>query len=73
MKIVGAIVMAIGILIAGLSGLCSLLLLADRSTWSGPSASESLTIIALVGGIPFVVGAGLILLGRIFIRSDGRN
>ena len=69
MKFFGGVLMAIGILIAGLSGLCSLLLLVDPSTWSGPSSGESLSIIAVVGGIPFVIGAGLILLGRVLMKQ----
>jgi hypothetical protein len=69
LKIFGGILLAIGILIAGASGLCSLFLLADPSTHSGPSAGESLSIIAMVGGIPFMIGVGLAFLGYRLVRT----
>ncbi len=69
MRIIGGILLAIGILVAGVSGLCSLLLLTEQSSWSGPAAAESLTIIAVVGGIPFLVGLGIVFLGRHLLRT----
>ncbi len=68
-RLIGGLLMGAGLLIAGGSGLCSLLLLAEGSTWAGPSAAESLSIIAMVGGIPFVIGIGLFFTGRLVWRK----
>ena len=69
MKIIGGLLLAIGIIIAGVSGLCSLALLSESSTWSGPASGESLGIIAMVGGIPFLIGLGLVFLARHLLRQ----
>jgi hypothetical protein len=69
MKIIGGLLLGIGILIAGVSGLCSLALLSESSTWSGPASGESLGIIAMIGGLPFLFGVGLVFLGRHLLRQ----
>lgn len=75
-KLIGGILMAVGALIAGLSGLCSIAILftslASPSEWMSGGvggAFGSLGIILMFGGIPFAVGAGLFLLGRRIARS----
>ena len=64
----GGILLAAGILIAGVSGLCSLVILGMGVT--EPSGLVGmLPTILLVGGIPFAVGLGLFFLGRSMLRS----
>jgi hypothetical protein len=70
----GGILLAIGILIAGASGLCSLTMLVSalgnlhgHEEFSG---AGMLPVIAIFGGIPFVIGLSLFFAGRSLIRSD---
>jgi len=64
----GGILLAAGILIAGVSGLCSLVILGMGLT--EPSGIvDVLPIVLLVGGIPFLIGLGLFFLGRSMIRA----
>ena len=76
MKMVaGGILLAVGILIAGASGVCSLYILFSNLGSPYGSASQflgSLGIVFLFGGLPFAAGIGLILSGRSLIR-DARN
>ena len=67
MKLVlGGILMAVGILIAGGSGLCSLMVLFG----GGMGADFSmLPLVLLIGGIPFAVGAAIAFGGYALIRS----
>lgn len=75
----GAMLLGVGILIAGLSGLCTLVMLGaglfDPSTWSG--SSEYVTMIlpmaAIFGGIPFAIGLALFFAGRHLLRSDRQD
>ena len=69
MKTLGGILLGIGILIAGLSGLCSLILFVTELTSSHSNISESIMIILMFGGIPFVIGIGLVFLGRHLIKT----
>ena len=65
-ELVGGCLQAVGILIAGLTGLCTLIMLADIRSWRSITAAlESLLFL----GMPFVIGVGLILAGRALIRS----
>jgi len=68
-KVFGAILLAIGILIAGGSGLCSLYFLSIM----GSSDSEFFAIVAMVGGIPFALGIGLAFLGWRLLRSANQS
>jgi hypothetical protein len=68
----GGILMGIGILIAGLSGLCTLLV-AGTSLFGSGSSGDLVSIIPAVlafGGIPFGIGLGLFFAGRHLIRSQ---
>jgi len=67
MKIVGGILIAIGILIAGASGLCSLSVLLGSGEFAG---SEMWPTVLVVGGIPFAIGAGVAYAGYALIRSE---
>lgn len=66
MRLFGGILMGIGILIALLSGLCSLWFLAD-----GGNDAGWWEIVLLVGGIPFALGVLLIATGY-FVHRKGR-
>jgi hypothetical protein len=66
----GGLLLAIGGLIAMLSGLCSAwILIATLGSGSGSEALGMTPMVAIVGGIPFAIGAGLFLWGRSLIRS----
>jgi len=67
-KFFGGLLLAVGILIAGLSGLCSLASLISLAS-SGPGEFSSLGLVALFGGIPFLIGAALIWIGRALLRD----
>jgi hypothetical protein len=70
-KLAGGIMMGVGILIAGLSGLCSIGF-AIMGLGSGgmtlDAALPGLLVIGLFGGTPFAVGLGLFLAGRSIVR-----
>lgn len=72
-SVLGGILLAVGLLVMGLSGLCSgvfvVMMLAE-----GSLDSEMLSILLMpliIGGVPFVIGLGLFVLGRVLLR-DGR-
>jgi hypothetical protein len=72
MKFFGGLLMAIGILIATLSGLCSVwfLVMSLAPTGGGEfSGMGMLPLIALIGGVPFVTGLGLFFGGRAMVRA----
>lgn len=70
MKIFGGIIVAVGILIAGASGLCSISVLMDSGEFAGPGMWP---LVLIVGGIPFAIGVGLVLAGRSVVRSANRK
>jgi hypothetical protein len=63
-KLFGGILLAIGILIAGASGLCSIVMIVSSLNDAG-----MIPLVLLIGGIPFAIGAGLAVLGRALLRS----
>lgn len=67
----GGLLMAAGILIAGLSGLCTLLVVGGSlaDTGSGGEVMSMVMAAGIFGGVPFVMGLGLFFAGRILIRS----
>lgn len=66
----GSLLLAIGGLIALLSGLCSAwILVAMLGSGSGGEALGMIPMVAIVGGIPFAIGAGLFMWGHKLIRS----
>lgn len=73
MKILGSILMGIGILIAGLSGLCSLVFFVTEITSLHSQTGDLIGAVLMVGGIPFAIGAGLFFLGRHLIRKAGES
>jgi hypothetical protein len=69
-KVLGGCMLGAGILIAGLSGLCSLMLILSEMPLSARDLSDGLPVVLVVGGVPFLVGIGLVFLGRFVIRQD---
>ena len=70
MKIFGGILIAIGILIAGASGLCSIAILMDSGEFAGP---DMWPLVLMIGGIPGALGIGMVFGGRALIRSAARR
>ena len=69
-KFFGALLMAIGLLIATLSGLCSAaFLMSLANDRSGQFNGAALMLVSVVGGIPFLGGAGMFFGGLTLIRS----
>jgi CHASE2 domain-containing sensor protein len=62
-ELLGGCFLAVGILITGLTGLCSLLFVSGIREW------QDVVDIFSFAGIPFVIGFGLIFIGRAVIRS----
>jgi hypothetical protein len=63
----GGILLAVGGLIALLTGLCSAYFMVLFISDSGGSAM--LPLVLLIGGIPFAIGLGLFFWGRSLVRS----
>ena len=73
MKAFGGILMGAGILIAGLSGLCSLVLFLTDITSPYSNMENLIALIMGFGGIPLVIGVGIFFLGRHLARSAEQN
>ena len=73
MRVLGGILLAIGILIAGLSGLCSLVFVVTELTSPYSSVDRTVSYVLGIGGIPFVIGLGLTFLGRKLIKSGSTD
>jgi hypothetical protein len=71
-RLFGGILLGVGILVAGASGLCSAVflvsMLGSNSGGMG-DLSSMLAMIAVVGGIPFAIGMGLVWAGRHLLRK----
>jgi hypothetical protein len=63
-QLLGGLLIAIGILIAGASGLCSLFFLVSSLT-----NISMVGAVLLFGGPPIAIGVGLVFGGRALIRS----
>lgn len=64
-RLMGAILQAVGLLVAGASGLCSAwFLVAMGSSGETGAVPDILLLVALFGGIPFALGLGLFFLGK---------
>jgi NhaP-type Na+/H+ or K+/H+ antiporter len=68
-KMLGGILLAMGVLIAGTSGLCSLYFLVQFAARSQSSTDQWLPQILIVGGLPLAMGLGLFFVGRKLLRS----
>ena len=69
-QVFGGILIAIGLLVAGGSGLCSLMVLFSTGEFSG---FQMWPMVLLFGGIPLAAGVGMILGGRALIRGERRD
>lgn len=70
-KLLGGILLAVGVLIMGLSGLCTLSsILIGMGGGSGTAMLGWAVLAIVVGGIPFAFGLALFLLGRWLIRAS---
>lgn len=70
-KLLGGLLLAVGVLVAGACGLCSgwFLIATLTAPNGGDEASAMIALAAIVGGIPFMGGVGLVLAGRYLLRS----
>lgn len=66
MRFFGGLLLAVGILIAGGSGICSLAVLFDSSEYGG---MQMLPAVALFGGIPLALGAGIAFAGWAMLKK----
>ena len=66
-QIIGYMMIAGGVLIALLSGACSISLLAAPSSSASVSLGE-MTMVAVFGGLPFCGGVGLVIGGLALLR-----
>lgn len=70
-KLLGGILMAVGLLVALASGICTLVVLV--SGLNAPAEwTAMIPAVLIVGGIPFAIGTALFLTGRALVRqTDG--
>jgi hypothetical protein len=70
-KLFGGLLMAAGVLIMGLCGLCSAAVLVSSLASSSPEFSglAMIPVVGIVGGIPIALGAGLFVAGRLLWRG----
>jgi len=73
MRLLGNVLRAVGVLIAGGSGLCMAAFLPEALDSANPYQVDMATAIPTMGGIPFVIGVGLFFLGRHLVRKSERN
>ena len=66
-SLLGGLLLAVGILLAGVSGLCSLGFLVGGL--GDGDLVGILPLILLIGGVPFLIGLGLFFGGRALLRS----
>jgi hypothetical protein len=66
--LLGGVLIAAGILIAGASGVCSLYMLFMPTAGSAGERLSILPMILAFGGIPFALGMGLLLWGWSVVR-----
>ncbi|EGD57759.1 hypothetical protein Y88_3085 [Novosphingobium nitrogenifigens DSM 19370] len=69
-RLIGGILMAIGILVAGASGICSLTFLWGMARGD---SNELLPLVALFGGLPFLSGIVFIAGGTAMLRRERRR
>jgi hypothetical protein len=69
----GGILIAMGILIAGLSGLCSAAFFLMAMGGGGGDIAAATGVIMVVGGLPFAFGLALFFGGKALIRTAKRT
>ncbi len=73
MKVLGGILIAVGLLMAGASGLCSLALIWEELDNLNADMMGSLVIVGIVGGIPFLMGLGMMFGGWKLLSEKPRD
>lgn len=68
-QVFGAMLMGVGILIAGASGLCTVVLGLGEIFASGARDAVGVGVILIVGSIPFVIGLAAFFGGRALVRQ----
>ena len=68
MRLAGGLLLAIGLVIAALCGLCTGIFLINALVSSGSEAEFGLLAL-IIGGIPTLIGIGLVFLGRHLLRK----
>ena len=71
--VLGAILMAIGILVAGTAGLCAAILFAMGNQSGMGLHGDDILIVAMWIGGPMLIGAGLFTLGLYLVRNRNRD
>jgi hypothetical protein len=66
MKLLAGIFLAVGILIAGASGVCTLTMLGSLSN----NDLRAIPGILVIGGIPFIIGLGLCFIAYSVLRGS---
>jgi len=70
-ELVGGCLLAAGILISGLTGLCTLIMVVSINSWQ--SFAEAVGSIASFVAIPLIIDIGLIVAGRALVQSARRE
>ncbi len=70
-ELVGGCLLAVGVLIAGLTGLCTLVMMVSVNSWR--SFGDAIGSIASFFAIPLIIGIGLIVAGRALVHSARRE
>lgn len=73
MKVLGGILMAAGILFAGASGLCLIVLTGVQLDHPDPLARSINSALMIIAAIVLALGAGAIFLGRHLMRKGKRD
>lgn len=69
-KVAAGLLIGIGILVAGASGLCMALMLPGAVSGTDYLLSGMTGTILLLGGVPFALGVGAVFLGRHLLKND---
>jgi hypothetical protein len=66
----GWLLLAVGVLIAGTAGLCTLAVLGSTFPHAAPAEFIGMAVMALIfGGVPASVGVGLFFIGKMLLRK----
>jgi hypothetical protein len=72
-RLFGALLMAVGVLMMTLCGLCSLVfVISTAGGGSGSEAGGMLLLVLVIGGVPIAIGFGIFWLGRWLWRPKAR-
>lgn len=74
-KLFGSLMLGCGILVAGLSGLCTLIV-AGSALAGSSSAEEMMSVLPaalIAGGIPIAIGIGAFFIGKAMLRAAAKD